>query len=76
METVNATSNIRLTGPGIHVGIEIHRRTQKSSHASWHIPIVGWHIPMVGWHIPMVGWHIPMVGWHIPKVGWHIPMVG
>ena len=34
METVNATSNIRLTGPGILVGMKIHRRTQKSPHAN------------------------------------------
>ena len=34
METVNATSNIRLTGPEILVGIKIHRRTKKSPHAT------------------------------------------
>ena len=34
METVNATSNIRLTGPEILVGKKIHCRTQKSPHAT------------------------------------------
>ena len=34
METVNATWNIRLTGPEILVGRKIPRRTQKSPHAN------------------------------------------
>ena len=42
METVNATLNIRLTGPGILVGIQIHRRTQKSPHANERPQNTGW----------------------------------